>query len=203
MIKAIIFDFGGVILKHKATLVRDILTQILPQSPDQAVEIWKKYQPAVNRGKKTSLEFLIELKKNLHSEFSIDELQNKWRELYKKEAIDVDRELLNLIGKLKKKYKIYMFTDTIDIHDAFNKTRHIYDKFDKVYKSYEEGIAKSDGKAAYQYLLKKINLNPDECIFVDDLEYNVKTAQDAGIKGIVYKSLPQLKNELSTIGITV
>ena len=36
----------------------------------------------------------------------------------------------------------------------------------------------------YKILLEKYSLMPEECLFIDDIEINVKTAESLGMKGI-------------------
>ena len=53
----------------------------------------------------------------------------------------------------------------------------------------------------YELLLKKYSLNPDFCIFYDDKQKNVDTANELGIKGVKFtddtvkeiKKLPKIK----------
>ena len=42
--------------------------------------------------------------------------------------------------------------------------------------------------AIYEYILKTYNLNPVECLFIDDVKANVEAAEAAGIKGFVFKN---------------
>lgn len=195
MIKAIIFDFGGVILKHKATLLKDILHELFP-NPGKVDGIWKKYKLRLYAGKATSEELLSALMKAIPTDYSANELKDKWMDIYKKETSDVDWQLLDFIGKLRRKYKVYLMTDTIDMHDKFNSRRQIYNRFDEVYKSFEEGLAKAEGKDAYLNILKKIKVRAQECVFVDDLDINVKTSEEVGMKGIAYRNFEQLKEQL-------
>lgn len=203
MIKNIIFDFGGVILKHKSTLMEEKIAEIFSVSDNKALELWKAKKSLLLTGKISSEQFLTKLKEELHLNTPLPQIIKAWKDIYIREAKDVNWELLNFIEKLKSNYNIFLFTDTIDTHDEYNATRKIYEKFTKVFKSFEERIAKAEGKKAYLYILKKINAKPEECIFIDDLEVNIKTAQEAGIKGIVYKNLQQLKEELKLQGIMV
>jgi putative hydrolase of the HAD superfamily len=48
------------------------------------------------------------------------------------------------------------------------------------------GLIKPDPKI-YEYIVKKNNLNPKECIFFDDQEVNVKSANQFGIYSVLYK----------------
>jgi len=38
----------------------------------------------------------------------------------------------------------------------------------------------------YRYLLEKYSLNPEDCLFFDDMEENVKAAEKEGIKGVLF-----------------
>lgn len=52
--------------------------------------------------------------------------------------------------------------------------------------------------AIYEYILEIYNLNPEECLFIDDVEANVKAAEEAGIKGFIFKNnYEELKEILS------
>ena len=64
--------------------------------------------------------------------------------------------------------------------------------------SYEEKLIKPD-PAIYQLLLKRYDLKADECIFIDDLENNVKAARELGIHGIVFQDRQQAECEIEKI----
>lgn len=202
MIKAIIFDLGGVILKHKPTLIGEILSQIFPISEEEGYSIFLQNRVKLLKGELSSRQFLEQLKDKFKVDKSIDELSKLWRDLYIENA-QIDYELLDFIEALKAKYKAYLLTDTIDVHDEFNKGRGIYDKFTQVFKSFEEKMAKADGQVFYIHVLKKIDTKPEECVFIDDLEEQIRTAESLRAKGIAYINLSQLEGELSKLGISV
>lgn len=200
MIQNIIFDFGGIILKHRSTIMEEMVAQIFSIPIKQAEEIWKREKPLIMTGKKSSKQFLKELKDQLHSDLSEEEILKLWKDLYIGHAEDVDLELLEFINKLKNKYRVYLFTDTIDSNDEYNSSRGIYDKFTRVFKSNEEGFTKLTDDA-FINVLRKIKADPQDCIFIDDLEVNIKRAERLGIKGIFYKDQEMLKKDLSEMGI--
>lgn len=195
MIKAIIFDLGGVILKHRFDLIGYILSQIFAISKEQGDKFWSEYRVRLLTGEFSSKQFLQEIKDKTKTEISLNKLSRKWKQLYIANA-EIDWALLDFIKQLRKKYKVYLLTDTIDIHNEYNKNRKIYERFDKVFKSFEEKIAKAEGKQIFLNILEKINTKASECIFIDDLKEYVIAAENVGIKGIVFKNLPQLKKEL-------
>lgn len=59
------------------------------------------------------------------------------------------------------------------------------DYFDGVVVSCDIHMVKPDIRI-YQYLLDKYSLQPKECFFIDDMEYNVQGARDAGMQGEVF-----------------
>lgn len=59
------------------------------------------------------------------------------------------------------------------------------DYFDGVVVSCDIHMVKPDIRI-YQYLLDKYSLQPTECFFIDDMEYNVQGARDAGMQGEVF-----------------
>ena len=200
MIKNIIFDLGGVILTHKKTLTEDILTDIFPSIKDKAFLFYTEKKRLIRTGKITSDEFLASLIKELGSSIDLPTLKKAWIDEYKRVA-HIDNKILKLVDTLSKKFHVYLFTDTIDIHDEYNSKRDIYSHFKRVFKSYEEGLIKPDVKA-FENVLQKIKAKPDECIFIDDLEENVMAAQSIGMIGIIYTDIKQLRNSLFTVGVS-
>lgn len=51
----------------------------------------------------------------------------------------------------------------------------------------------------YEHLLKEYNLCADECVFLDDREENVASAQALGMKGIVFQNYKQACEELTKL----
>lgn len=194
MIKAIVLDLGGVILKHKH-LVGHIISQMFHIPQSKGDEIWKRYKNKLFSGEISAEQFLEEIKSELKNNSSNKELLKIWQTLYKSHA-KVDRQILNFVQQLKRSYKVYLLTDTISVHDNYNKTRSIYNKFNRVFKSFEEGTSKIQGKQIFLKVLKEVKIKPEECVYIDDLEEYIKVARDLGIKGIVFNSLPKLKEEL-------
>lgn len=53
----------------------------------------------------------------------------------------------------------------------------------------------------YALLMERYQLVPEECVFMDDLEENIKGAANAGINTILFKSEMQAKEELREMGV--
>jgi 2-haloacid dehalogenase len=72
--------------------------------------------------------------------------------------------------------------------------------FDPLVLSGEVKMVKPDPDI-YHYLLKEINREPGECIFIDDSEVNIQTAEKLGFEGIHFSSPQQLRDRLDQLGI--
>ena len=52
-------------------------------------------------------------------------------------------------------------------------------------------------------VLRRSGLSPEQCLFVDDLEPNIKAAQDVGLNTIHFKGVADLKERLAKLGFKV
>ena len=64
------------------------------------------------------------------------------------------------------------------------------DTFDYMTMSAEVGFAKPDARI-YLHALEKLNVRPEEAIFVDDMPANVEGAKALGMRGVLFKSSQQ------------
>ena len=104
-------------------------------------------------------------------------LLEKW--YYDLEFIPGMREL---ISDLKQSGKgIYLLSNIgVDFAENYTKVSALAELF-----SLFDGLVFSS-REAFEYLLKEYNLNPADCVFVDDREVNIIGAEKAGIKGILF-----------------
>ena len=51
----------------------------------------------------------------------------------------------------------------------------------------------------YECITQKYNLIPNECVFIDDIEHNVKAAKDFGFNAIQFVTLEQAKKDLNAM----
>ena len=72
------------------------------------------------------------------------------------------------------------------------------ERFDGCVFSFREGIAKPDPEI-YKILLDRYGLNAEECVFIDDTEENVRSAETLGFKGIVFTGYEDAAGRLSEI----
>ncbi len=161
MIKAIIFDLGGVILQPEG-FTPTMLAQIFGVSPDQVLTVYNQVlEDKWGIGKITASQIIIELKVKFPTSKPTQTLVKKLQQMYL-EQTKIDQEILNLIDSLHKNYSVYLLTNTVGIQSQVNKKRGIYSHFDKVYESYLLGIKKPN-KKIYEFVVSDINAKTQEC----------------------------------------
>ncbi len=170
MIKNIIFDIGNVILKFD----KDFLLSTFYKGKGEDYDLLKEKLFSDWEMLDQDLISLKEYKERVlfalpsHLKPYANAVLDYWEYCmwYTPKIIDLIREL-----KLKG-YKLYVLS---------NMTRHfiereykfpIFNEFDGIVYSAPIKMVKPDGKI-FTYILDKFNLNPEECIFVDDTKKNL------------------------------
>ncbi len=104
-------------------------------------------------------------------------------------------EVLKFIEKIKDKFEIFAFTNEIKEAAEFRIKRFNLERyFKKIFVSSVIGYMKPD-KEAYFYVLRELNVEPSQVIFVDNSELNVNAAKKLGMIGIHFKYLEQLRED--------
>jgi putative hydrolase of the HAD superfamily len=183
MIKNIIFDFGNVIIKFNPREIAKRYTN----NPEELDFIIKEVvnseewlgKGLIDLGKVSLSEAALRI--NKRTNYIHEELVNVYlREL--PNNFTYNGNILDLIKSLKTKgYKLYILSN-ISSEDFANYKHDLEELFDGLVLSYELHEIKPY-RPIYDYLLKTYNLNPEECLFIDDRLQNIETANSIGIRG--------------------
>ena len=95
-----------------------------------------------------------------------------------------------------------LISNTIKAHVEVNKKRGLFDNFDDVLNSNEVHLSKNTPEI-FKLALKRNQLDAKECVFIDDIQRFVEIAESLGCKGILFKNVRQLKNELKGSGVSL
>ncbi|MBU1196931.1 HAD-IA family hydrolase [Candidatus Micrarchaeota archaeon] len=109
----------------------------------------------------------------------------------------------NLIKNLQMKgYKIALLSNNNwEAHQAWERKFGLSTLFDETMVSGEAGV-KKPSLAIYPIMLQRLRVAPCNAIFVDDKEENVVAARKAGLHGIVFENIEQLKKDLRALGVS-
>lgn len=110
-----------------------------------------------------------------------------------------DDELLDYIRRnLKPHYKLGMLSNAgADWLDRlFDPSQQAL--FDAFALSYETGVVKPEPRA-FQIIAERLEVEPSECIFVDDQERYCTAAREQGMQAIWYKDFDQFREDLDAL----
>ena len=97
----------------------------------------------------------------------------------------IDNNVRLLPGLKKRGFRLYFLSNfPIDIFEEIKTGYYFFRYFDGGIISSEVKFSKPE-KRIYQILLEKYSLNANDCLFIDDIEINVKAAEGLGMKGLV------------------
>lgn len=150
------------------------------------------------QGKISTADFLNELNRKLSASITLEEFTVLWNHTFVE-----NQEMATLLTTLRKQRPLYLLSNTNENHYGFlQSTYDVARHFDGLVLSYEVGYAKPDRKI-YEEVLARSGFAASECLFIDDLEPNVKAAEAVGMRAIRFVSVDDLKQRLSSLGFTV
>jgi len=104
---------------------------------------------------------------------------------------------VRLLPELKKRgFRLYYLSNfPMDIFDEVRTGYYFFKHFDGGLISADAKFSKPD-PGIYRLMLKKYSLEANECLFIDDIEINVKTAEALGIKSIFTNGSLEISKEI-------
>ena len=204
MIKAILFDFGDVLLKSKFkhTLIEDVtkkFTETLVIDCGTFEKIQKKYHQSLKIGKISFSDFSKELKEELNLKISIHKIIEIWNKCYLETSI-LNQSLFDIVKKLKKHYKVGLISNIYNLTVKTDRKRGLLDIFEPCILSCEVGLEKPQ-KEIYELALKKLNINSMNCVFIDNNFKYLEVPKEIGFNVIHFQNNMQLIKDLKKIGV--
>ncbi len=201
MIKAVIFDVGGVLhVSAHLDIVKDISKEFNIEY-NLAENTYKEFISLLVTGEITEKEFWDKFINKVQFVGDLPKLSLFVRTY--SENFKINEEVIKIVRSLKKeKYKLCVLSNTISAHTEYNRKRNIYRDFDYLIFSHEIGLSKPDSRI-YDLALKKLKVSASEAVFIDDLEENVRAALTLGINAILFMSADQLKFDLKKLGVNI
>lgn len=177
-IKAIAFDFWGVFAKMDAPMYKYMAKHNI--SPEKFSKEIHDLIIAHDLDKLTEKQFLRECSKVVGLEIPYSQCRYR----YKKGSLNTG--LIDIVKKLKSRYKIALFSNNNRAYCQEYLFKTGLDKlFDVMVISYQVGYRKP-AQEIYKILISKLNVKPEEILFIDDDPSKLPTAQAHGINTLVY-----------------
>ena len=201
MIKAMVFDLGGVLfaegksvaleqLFHQYGYDRKIVGRIL-SSPESM---------ALRQGLLSDGEFWRWAQKQLPPAYDAALIKERWYDGYV-----LDSDIFQLILALRDRYRIIAFSGNIRSRVEFLEQKyHFRHLFHLEIYSFDHHVTKPS-REFVQILIAKSGVKPDEVVYVDDNEAYARPARELGINVVIYArgQIRKLREEFGQFGIQI
>ena len=184
-IKAIIFDLGGVFLNisYQKTINEFTKLGIENSASFYSKESQNSIFNLLEIGEISEQDFISEIKTKCDSA-SASEIRFAWNAM----LLDFPKEGIRLLKSLKKRYSIFLLSNTNTIHIkqfknilGINQYNKFFNLFNHVYYSHEIGLRKPN-KEAFQIILEENRLTAKNVLFIDDSKQHINAAKRIGIR---------------------
>lgn len=187
MIKAVIFDFFGVLAARGAASFRKTYLASDPQKNNRAKEL----NDELGRGNLSYDDFITQLAK----------LGGVDRQTVLKftEDYQPNTELLDYVNaSLKGKYKLGIISNAGEDWVLKILGSGYYELFDDIVLSYKVGLIKPESEI-YEMSAKNLGVKEEECVFIDDILNYCQGAEAVGMNTIWYQNFEDMKVELEAL----
>ncbi|MBC7265013.1 MAG: HAD family phosphatase [Chloroflexi bacterium] len=197
MIKAIVFDFGGVLIRTQDYTARRQweMRLGLPEGGLAAAVFASEAGALAELGRISNAERWRRVGETLGLN-SPNEVAQLQRDFFSGDA--VNQELISLIHRLRGRYKTALLSNAPMELAQELANFGLNACFDEVVISAVVGLAKPD-PAIYRLMLARLGVAAAEAVFIDDMQVNVDAATALGIVGIHYRDNATLYRDLSRV----
>jgi len=196
-IKLLVFDMGHVFV--------DFEWESVCQGFCDSAKIERQYFDPIlrrisalgyERGKVDTVGLIEALYDMIGIRYSNQEFNSLWNYTFRE-----NEEMARVLQNLKSQRPLYLLSNTNESHwqyleETFKVSRH----FDELILSYKVGHVKPHPEI-YEHVLERSGLAANQCLFVDDLEANIKAASQLGMHTIQFQGSEHLKENLQKFGL--
>jgi len=197
LIRAVIFDLGGVLVRTDDHTPRTKLASRLGMD-------YKQLSDLIFDSESARQAALGEISTDQHWEavranlaFSPDDFQSVMGEFWAGDFLDVS--LVDFLRALRPRYQTALLSNAWDdLRGVLERELKILDAFDQVIISAEVGLVKPDERI-FRLALERLGVAPWEAVFVDDFSENVDGARAAGLHAIHFRNTDQARAEVERL----
>ncbi|MBI2532054.1 MAG: HAD-IA family hydrolase [Deltaproteobacteria bacterium] len=199
MIRAIVFDLGGVLFSEGKSVAleklaaahgyeRRLVGAIL--SSPESIQLRKGLIP--------DEDFWQWAQQRLPSGYDSRLIQQEWYNGYV-----LDKDIYELIASLQKKYSMIAFSGNIKSRVAFLEEKyHFRHLFDIEVYSFDFHTTKPEPEFV-RVMIERSGARPEEIVYIEDNESYAKPARDLGVNVVIYQrgEIERLRQELRRQGV--
>jgi putative hydrolase of the HAD superfamily len=172
-------DLGRVIIHFDNAIFFEKIASYSPYSKGEIAEMASTQSSSrrvFDMGEITPEEFYEQVTTKLEAKIDYNNFYSLYNDVF-----SLNPPVLEILKKVKKNYKLILLSNTDVMRFGFIKKKFPEIMiFDEYVLSYEVGAMKPHLRI-YEDALTKAGVEANECIFIDDIEVNIETAQKLGI----------------------
>lgn len=197
MIQAVIFDLGGVLFTNGTKKFIEDISSTYGIDPEIVKDVMDGDVGSRYRESKiTRDQFWNTVLEKLNISEDREKLENQWIGGYT--LIEGTRDI---IRDLAKKYSLYYLSDNVrERVKKINERYNFLGLFDDGVFSHDVGMRKPNPEI-YRYLLDKIQVRPEETVFIDDKQSALEPAKKMGMETILFVNPDLLRQKLRELKI--
>ena len=198
-IKAVVFDWGGVLIDDPAAGLVRYCSRALGVTTEQFGEAHEKYITEFQKGLISELQFWEKICNDLN--ISTPKGYSLWGEAFR-DVYSPKEKMFHLATTLKKNsYKTGLLSNTeAPAVECFYE--HNYQMFDVVVFSCTEKTIKPE-RTIYDVTLSKLGTKPSETVFIDNRKDYIQGARQVGMKTVLFKDPSDTIDKLISYSIIV
>jgi putative hydrolase of the HAD superfamily len=192
----IIFDLGGVLIELGGTPLPE---DVFPPDIRVTVHEWFKLPIAheFERGHISSEKLATEFIQHFRLKISPDEFISSFAQWPKR----VYPGTIDLLETLKENFTLSILSNCNEIHwPRMKNDFDILRYFDHAFSSHIVGLTKPDIRI-FEYVIKQLNADPDQILFLDDNAENIQSAQKTGIHAVQVKEIKGVITSLRSLNL--
>jgi len=197
-ISTVIFDVGNVILHYDYLRAAKKLERRtgLPIETVERNFFFSDWETLFCLGRIGAEEFFGKLAKDLGLSMTFADFAEIWTDVFW-----VNPSTEELLKKLRGKVRLASISNTNELFvRTWRKDFPVLGRIETFFFSNEVGLRKPD-PAIYLHALEKLGVDPEETVFIDDIEENVQAAESVGMHGIRFQSGEEAGKELKALGV--
>jgi len=191
-IKTIVYDYGGVISKKQNKELVNEMCKMLKISAQQFFSFYTKERKDYDSALIDAKTYWTKTIQLMGGQIELKDM-DKLIEFDIKCWLDINTETIEYIKSIKDKIKLALLSNmTFDTLEEIKNSYWIH-YFDTKILSCEEKVSKPDDKI-YHICIKKVNVEPQHILFIDDSKENLVAAQKMGINILEFTDCEDMKN---------
>lgn len=202
MIRTFIFDMGNVLVHFSHEKMFQQIGDLYSRSARdiECLSMEHHVHDLYERGKLTDAQYHHQVEFHMQTTAKLADLLYATSNIF-----TLNDKILPVLDALKSKgFRLLLLSNTCSAHINFIQERwQLLDRFDATVLSYQVGALKPEPEI-YEVALTKINSEPHEAFFVDDIAENIVQAKKHGLQGTEFVGVTELIQTLQNKhGITI